>query len=213
VTNYVQKAWVHLYPKVESTRDKLETYLFENADLVESHAEKLSDKEGDEAARLVLTQWQEDYASLVLRNWTELFTDLVTRFHDGAMVESLHDSEISYTAKPWPLWWLEQAGFFKVAAEDSAPLIIPAHTDDPPMPFSSLYPHSFSTLSGNPKQLADIGGQPTNVIALPVLSTSFSIHTDLIGFVAFTTLLLTVGILIGNRYTSNKRRREYAEIE
>jgi len=209
VTNYVQRAWVHLYPEVEKVREDLENYVFTNSEEIETALLPYAEREETVAIGQILTAWQDANAQAVLSNWTELFFSLITKFHDGALVDDLHAKDITYTPKPWPLWWLEQAGYFKLADEDQEPLTIPLHTDDAPFHLSS-YPQSLSLiLAGHPSSLFQTSSLPSSFS-----SSSIWIHFDLIGLTIFSFLLLLVGVYIGANFSKkNDRRKSYEDLD
>jgi len=66
---------------------------------------------GDEANDM-LTGWANDNAKHLLNQWWELFFLLITKYHDNQRMNNLTDDRIVPEAMFFPLWWLEETGYF-----------------------------------------------------------------------------------------------------
>jgi len=160
--NYAQRSYSYIIEDINAAQRLWESRLWtQQAEIEKAVVERLRSAHnngadiGDEHAlahvRNQLTKYANGIAEEITADWWSLFDRVITKFHDGYRMDDLHSDLLKPTKLFYPMWWLQQVGYFPpgyhatpatVTATVTEPLVKPPTTTLASTVESSLFPES-----------------------------------------------------------------------
>ncbi|KAF0697530.1 hypothetical protein As57867_011750, partial [Aphanomyces stellatus] len=112
IGNYAGHYYKHAMPAVSAVQLDVERHAADAQAAIQAKATSILAAQGEAAMAAFLTSSSEALATTAHDAFYTLFQDLVTRFHDGSIFGNFTNDEMSVQAMGYPIWWLEQVGYF-----------------------------------------------------------------------------------------------------
>ncbi|CAK4346135.1 unnamed protein product [Aphanomyces euteiches] len=112
VANYADHYYKHVMPTVLQVQLKVEKSAADALAGIQAKAQSILKTHGEAALVEYLTTSSQAFANATHDAFVALFQDIVTRFHDGSIFGNFTKESMYVRAMGYPLWWLEQVGYF-----------------------------------------------------------------------------------------------------